>query len=90
MWTFSTQVRYQLAASGAAFTQTMSRTTLICNVCGATAKVVSANPRFESKMYGPGAGGRFKQVLQETHYVIECPKCGRRGQVVKADTNGRN
>ncbi len=70
--------------------QVMEPTTIICNavtargVCGATAKVVSAHPRFDSQMYAPGGGGQFKQVLRETRYVIECPRCGRRDQIVKA------
>ena len=62
----------------------MEPTTLICSVCGATAQVVSTHPRFDSVMYSPGAGGKFQQVLRETRYVIECPKCGRRDQIVKA------
>ena len=70
---------------------TMEPTTIVCNavkargVCGATAKVVSAHPRFDSQMYGPGVGGQFTHVLRETRYVIDCPRCGRRDQIVKAD-----
>ena len=66
-------------------------TTLICNgrtpdgrVCGATALVIAARPVIDSQMYR-GGGGIIRDVLRETHYDIECPRCGSRTQIVKAD-----
>jgi hypothetical protein len=38
---------------------------------------------YDNLMYR-GGGGKFEQVLRETRYDIECPKCGRRTVVVKA------
>jgi hypothetical protein len=29
-------------------------------------------------------GGRFEQVLDEVHYTMECPKCGRWKRVATA------
>ena len=66
-------------------------TTIVCDTvtpngrCGATTTVVSAHPRFDSVMFGDAPGGQFEQVLRETRYVLHCPKCGWRDQVVKAD-----
>ena len=68
--------------------------TVVCNaripgggVCGATATVLAVQRFYDTFMYKPGAGGRFDVQLRETHYEIDCPHCGRRTQIVKADAN---
>ena len=51
--------------------------------CGETAIIHKTHHHYANTMYAPGGGGRFQQILLETHYEIECPHCGRRTQVVK-------
>jgi hypothetical protein len=69
--------------------------TIVCDghkpsglTCGETAVIHSAQYVYNSFMFKPGMGGRMDPNLQETHYDVECPHCGRRTQVVKANGRG--
>jgi hypothetical protein len=62
----------------------MSEVTRICEACGSNALIHDIHYVYDNLMYR-GGGGKFEQVLRETRYDIECPKCGRRTVVVKAE-----
>jgi hypothetical protein len=64
--------------------------TIICDAlregaaCGESALIHLSRYVYYNFMYGPRTGGRFAPILRETHHDIECPRCGKRTQVVKA------
>ena len=61
----------------------MESATIACNarllrggVCGETASIGNLNVFYNTP--------KAHRVVRETHYHVECPKCGRRVQVVTA------
>jgi hypothetical protein len=71
----------------------MAPATLICDgrdsegrVCGATAEVRKVHYRYVPQRVG--RNGDIEQVLSETHYEIDCPRCGWRTQVEKSEPIG--
>ena len=52
-------------------------------VCGATAVVLKASYKYDTLSYSQGR--EFGPELVEVRYEIECPNCGKRRQVEKAD-----
>jgi hypothetical protein len=48
--------------------------------CEEIAKVIDAGFVYRKEF----EGGRFEQVLDEVHYTMECPKCGRWKRVATA------
>lgn len=61
----------------------MELATIACNarmirggVCGEAAQVGNSNVFYNTP--------KAQRVVRETHYHVECPKCGRRVQVVTA------
>ena len=70
----------------------MQPTTILCNardaegrVCGATAEVRQVHYKYVPHLDRPR--GQFEQVLSETHYEIDCPRCGWRTQVEITELN---
>ena len=69
----------------------MSQTTILCDAsrdgrpCGENAVIHSSQYIYDNMMYRPGTGGRFDPQLKEAHHQVECPKCGKRNQVVLLD-----
>ena len=66
----------------------MAATTVECDArdsqgrpCGAIALVTKVHYKYVP--HRTGSSGEVEQVLEETHYDIECPKCGPRRQVQK-------
>jgi len=63
-------------------------TTIACDsrdsegrLCGATAEVRRIHYKYVPQVFR----GEVEQVLSETHYDIECPRCGWRTQIEKAE-----
>ena len=48
--------------------------------CEEIAKVIDAEFVYRKEF----EGGRFEQILDEVHYTMECPKCGRWNRVATA------
>ena len=48
--------------------------------CEEIAKVIDAERLYRQEL----EEGRFEQVLEEEHYTMECPKCGRWHRVATA------
>jgi hypothetical protein len=68
----------------------MQPTTILCDahdaqgrVCGATAEVRQVHYKYVPHLDRQRA--EFQQVLSETHYEIDCPRCGWRTQVETVD-----
>jgi hypothetical protein len=55
------------------------------NICGAEAEVRRVHYKYVAER--EGRLGDVQQVLSETQYEIECPRCGWRTQVEKVERN---
>jgi hypothetical protein len=70
----------------------MQPTMIVCdgrdakgNICGAAAEVRRVHYKYVAELELPL--GELQQVLSETQYEIECPRCGWRTQVEKIERN---
>jgi hypothetical protein len=68
----------------------MQPLTVVCNArkpggtwCGETAVVHQARYEFDTDLYGSPGG--IQHRVTKAVYEIECPKCGRRTQIEKAE-----